>query len=103
VTRSSVYGTSPLKPKRTRRTRAELAQLDEALVAIVAEYQPMSVRGGFYRAEVAKLVPKEETGYDVVQRELVKLRRNDTVPYGVTPRNGKNRTPSPDAVAEPAS
>jgi hypothetical protein len=75
-----VYQTSPLK--RRRRSNAELEGLDEALIAIVAENRPITVRGAFYRAEVAGLVPKDESGYDVVQRRLVKLRQSGAIPYG---------------------
>jgi hypothetical protein len=70
------------KSRRYRRTRAELAALDEALIAIVKEYQPITIRGVFYRAEIANLVAKEETAYAVVQRELAKLRRAEVIPYG---------------------
>jgi hypothetical protein len=75
-----VYRSSPVK--RPRRTNAELAGLDSHLIRIVAENQPITVRGVFYRAEVAGLVPKEEKGYDVVQRRLVKLRESGAIPYG---------------------
>ena len=40
------------------------------------------VRGAFYLAEVRELVPKTEKGYDVVQRQLLKLRRAGVIPYG---------------------
>ncbi len=71
-----------LKTRRHRRTRADIARLDEALTAIVQEQQPMSVRGAFYQAEVKELVPKDERGYDVVQRRLLVLRRAKVIPYG---------------------
>ena len=68
--------------KRRRRTKAELERLDEALYQIVDEQRPMTIRGAFYQAEVRDLVPKDETGYDVVQRRLYLLRTTGILPYG---------------------
>jgi hypothetical protein len=76
----TVYGTSPVK--RQRRSKRELERLDEALYRIVEEQHPITVRGAYYQAEVRGLVPKTDSGYDVVQRRLVILRRNQVVPYG---------------------
>jgi hypothetical protein len=73
---------TPLKSARRRRTNAELEELDRRLVAIVAENKPVTVRGAFYQAEVAGLVPKDENGYDLVQRRLVRLRQRGLIPYG---------------------
>lgn len=69
--------------KRGRRTKAEIAELREALYEIVAENQPATVRGVFYLAETAGLVPKDDTkGYRPVQRELLKMRREGLIPWG---------------------
>jgi hypothetical protein len=77
----SVYGTSPIK--RTRRSRAEIEALDTALIEIVEEFNPVTVRQVFYQAVNRGLVPKSETkGYRVVQRRLVALRESREVPYG---------------------
>jgi hypothetical protein len=77
----SVYGTSPIK--RTRRSRAEIEALDTALIEIVEEFNPVTVRQVFYQAVNRGLVPKSETkGYRVVQRRLVALRESGEVPYG---------------------
>src|SRR5918998_4713805 len=76
-----VYGTSPIK--RTRRTRAEIEALDAALVEIVEQFRPVTVRQVFYQAVNHNLVPKSETkGYRVVQRRLVALRKSGEIPYG---------------------
>jgi hypothetical protein len=78
----SVYGTSPIK-RRIRRTRTEIEALDAALVEIVEEYKPVTVRQVFYQAVNRSLVPKDETrGYRVVQRRLVALRGEGEIPYG---------------------
>jgi hypothetical protein len=77
----SVYGTSPIK--RTRRTRAEIEALDTALIEIVEQFKPVTVRQVFYQAVNGALIPKSETkGYRVVQRRLVALRESGEVPYG---------------------
>jgi hypothetical protein len=77
----TVYGTSPIK--RTRRTKSEIEALDEALIKIVARFEPVTVRQVFYQAVNWRLVPKDETkGYRVVQRRLVALRKRGDVPYG---------------------
>jgi hypothetical protein len=77
----SVYGTSPIK--RTRRSRAEIEALDAALVEIVDEFGPVTVRQVFYQAVNRGLVPKSEAkGYRVVQRRLVALRESWEIAHG---------------------
>lgn len=76
-----VNGTRTIK--RRRRTREEIEALDEAIVGIVAEIEPATVRQVFYQAVVRGLVEKNETrGYRVVQRRLLKLRETGEIPYG---------------------
>ena len=41
----------------------------------------MTVRQVFYQATVHNLVPKEETGYDMVQRALAAMRREEVLPF----------------------
>src|SRR5205823_2384854 len=67
--------------KRNRLTRAAYESLDQALFEIAEELQPITVRGLFYQAEVRELVPKDDKGYDVVQRRCLLLRRADVIPY----------------------
>ncbi len=103
----SVYGTSPIKRK--RRTKAELEMLDQALVNIVAEIEPATVRQVFYQAVVHGLVPKDEAkGYKLVQRRLVKLRESGDIPYGWITDNvrivrGYNRYDGPEDYAQVAA
>ncbi len=74
----SRYCTSTVK----RRTKAEIAQLDAALVAIVQEIAPATVRQVFYQAVVRGLVPKDHTlGYRPVQGRLKALREAGVIPY----------------------
>lgn len=69
--------------KRFRRTFEDIKNLDAWLAFIVDEQKPMTVRQVFYQATVRQLVPKDEgQGYRPVQRRLVALRENGTIPYG---------------------
>jgi hypothetical protein len=67
--------------KRRRSTRAEVEDRRDALLDIVAAMQPMTVRQVFYQATVRALVDKTEPGYDIVQRDLVLMRRSLVLPY----------------------
>lgn len=53
----------------------------DALLAIASDNQPASVRNIYYRAVVAGIVEKTESGYMKVQRALVTLRRDGRMPY----------------------
>jgi hypothetical protein len=77
---SDIYGARTLK-KRKRRTKAEMEALRETLYEIVAENAPATVRGIFYLASSAGVVPKTENeGYRPVQRELLKMPRERVIP-----------------------
>ena len=79
----SVYGARTIK-KRGRRTKAEVKELRNALFEIVVENMPVTVRGAFYLASSAGLVPKDDAkGYRPVQRELLKMRRASANPRPV--------------------
>jgi hypothetical protein len=52
-----------------------------ALFRIVAKMHPMGVRQTFYQATVLGVVSKTEEGYDTVKHDLVKMRRDGTIPY----------------------
>jgi hypothetical protein len=84
------YRTSHLKPKRHRHTNVELAEIDDAIYEVAAAERPITVRGIFYRVMSMGLVPKtdkankatgEPSGYGIVQRETLKLRRAGELPY----------------------
>src|ERR1051325_2733862 len=68
--------------KRRRSTKAEVEARRAALVEIIAEMQPMTVRQVFYQDTVRPIVAKTENGYDTVQTDLVFLRREKHLPYG---------------------
>src|SRR5262249_16573154 len=63
-----------------RANKDEMGERREALIAIVEEMQPITVRGVFYQAEVRGLVEKQESGYGKVQSLLVDMRRNNELP-----------------------
>jgi len=66
---------------RIRRTKGEVAELDAAILAVLEEDHPMTVRQVFYRLVVAGAVPKEENrGYGAVQRRLTVLRDEGGIP-----------------------
>ena len=75
----STYGSSPVK--RHRRTNAELEAIDTAIIAAVAEDNPVSLRGVYYRVVSAGAVPKTVAAYKLVGRQLMKLRQAGVVPY----------------------
>jgi len=78
----TIYGARTIK-KRFRRTKAEIEALRKALYEIVAENQPVTVRGAFYLASSRGVIPKSENqGYRPVQRELLKMRREGAIPWG---------------------
>lgn len=68
-------------PRNGRPRSAETVELTKALVRIVHDQHPMSVRGAYYAATVAGAVPKTEAGYTKVQRLLVRLREDGTIPW----------------------
>lgn len=53
----------------------------DALLAVVAELEPCTVRQVFYQASVLRIVDKTDPGYDAVQRALVTLRREGRIGY----------------------
>ena len=46
------------------------------VIEIADEQRPITVRGLFYRVMSRGLVPKTEKGYELVQREALKLLRS---------------------------
>ena len=67
--------------KRIRATKAEVEARREALLNIIADGRPMTVRQVFYQATVHSLVEKAETGYSKVQTDLTVMRRAGDLPY----------------------
>lgn len=55
--------------------------VDEAIVQAVSIEHPVSLRGVFYRVVSAGAVDKNDAGYRLVSRQLIKLRAAGVVPY----------------------
>jgi hypothetical protein len=68
--------------KRVRSTRAQVEDRRDALYEIVEAMRPMTVRQVFYQASVREVVEKTESGYEKIQRTLVQMRRDGSLPYG---------------------
>jgi hypothetical protein len=75
----TVYQASPIK--RNRATGAGVEARREALLDIIEEQRPMTVRQVFYQATVRGIVEKAETGYNKVQTDLVQMRKSGALPY----------------------
>jgi hypothetical protein len=76
----NLYG----KPdKRRRATAAEMEERASFLIAYAHKHAPVSVRGLYYRAEVEKVpgIDKTDAGYDKVQSQVLKLRRQGRLDY----------------------
>jgi hypothetical protein len=80
---SSVYGPRTLKRSRPHSSKDQMATFYDALIAIVNEQPPMTVRQAFYQAEVKGLVKKGESGYRKVLRGIVKLRRSGRLSHNL--------------------
>lgn len=76
---SGAYGASTAR--RQRSTRSEMTSLHDSLFEIAERLRPLTVRGLFYQAEIAGLIPKTERGYRRVQRATVEMRRAGRLPY----------------------
>ena len=77
------YKPSPIK--RSRATNRELRDRRDALIAIVAEQRPMTVRQVFYAATVRGMVEKTERGYRKVQVDLAEMRAGECCPMTGSP------------------
>lgn len=62
-------------------TKAKIVERDDAIFAIVEEQQPTGIRFVFYRASALHLVPKTEAGYGTVQRSILRMRRDERIPW----------------------
>lgn len=67
--------------RRRRSTKAEVERRRAALLDIISDMKPMTVRQAFYQATVRGIVEKSEAGYAKVQTDLVQMRRTGLLPY----------------------
>jgi hypothetical protein len=73
---------------RTRSTSAEIAAIDDMIYSVAYREKPCTVRAIFYRVASVGLVPKTDkaegdtqSGYGMVQRRVLKMRRSGRLPY----------------------
>lgn len=74
-----IYKPSPVK--RNRRTDTEIETIKRAMIRLVAEDHPMTLRGLFYRLVSEGVIAKQENEYKNVGRYLLQLRRAGHMPY----------------------
>lgn len=85
---------------RTRRTNAELDEIDAAIMAAVRDEHPCTLRSVYYRVVSAGAIEKTESGYNVIGRQVLKLRRAGVLPYSwIT--DGTRYVFRPDTWASP--
>jgi DNA topoisomerase VI subunit A len=76
-----VYSASPIK-KRARRTKANIAIIRDAILDILSEDNPQTVRQVFYALTVRGLIKKIEGEYQqTVIRLLVDMREAAVIPF----------------------
>jgi hypothetical protein len=67
--------------KRFRWTNDQLAGLDEVIIRVCRDNEPITLRGVYYRVMSAGAVEKTEAAYNKVGRQLKKLREEGSIPY----------------------
>ena len=69
--------------KNFRLTNAEMELLDQGIVAVLERSRPQSVRHVYYVlvGRIPELVPKDDPGYQTVDRACVRLRQTGRLPY----------------------
>jgi hypothetical protein len=73
---------SAINPRRRGRPAdPRLSALDDALIEIVLKHHKMTCRGVFYQCVKENLVEKTEAQCELIQRRLLKLRREERIAY----------------------
>ncbi len=71
------------RPRRTRRTKAEVEAIERAIVHVLREDHPATVRGTFYRLVSLGVIDKTDKEYkNTVVRLMTRLREAGRLPYG---------------------
>jgi hypothetical protein len=78
-TPEKVYRPRPVK--RRRRTKDQLLEIQDAIHEVLGDDHPQSLRHAFYCIAGTLTIGKDDAGYRVIQRELLKLWREGRVPY----------------------
>jgi hypothetical protein len=81
IVSDAVYPASRIKRKRA--TKDEMQIRAKFLIDYAKAHGPVTVRGLYYQAEVAKLpgITKDDGDYDKIQRQVLALRRSAEMPY----------------------
>ena len=69
--------------KNFRLTNAEMELLDQSILAVLERSRPQSVRHVYYVlvGNIPELVPKNDQGYQTVDRACIRLRQTGRLPY----------------------
>ena len=77
-----VYSASPIKSRRRRRTKTEVARIRDAILDILSNDNPQTVRQVFYALTVRGVIAKQEIEYQqTVIRLLVEMREAGKIPF----------------------
>jgi hypothetical protein len=69
--------------KKKRRTKVEIESIEQAIIDLLREDHPATVRGTFYRLVSAGVIDKTDQQYkNTVVRLMTKLRERGDLPYG---------------------
>lgn len=79
------FAASPKKPRGLGRATVELR--DAILDALRCDKGPWTVRQVFYQVEVRGACEKSDAGYGRVQRQVLAMRREGLIPYGLIADN----------------
>jgi hypothetical protein len=79
------YPASPIR--RRRRGHAEMESLRRAIIFVVAQLRPLTLRQLFYALVVRGVIEKSEAQYEAVGRQLLKLRRDGDIEWGAISDN----------------
>lgn len=74
-------GVKGSRPTNQRRTRADMAGIRTAILEVLEEDRPMTVRQVYYRLTVSGAIEKTEKEYKTVVRILTDMRRAGEVPF----------------------
>lgn len=78
---TNLYDASIIKPKRKRATKTEMQERQQFCIDFAKEFHPVIVRQIYYAAEVRGIVPKTDSGYNMIQRQCLKARRAGKLKY----------------------
>lgn len=69
------------KPRKPRATKAQMQARRDAIYDIVRDAQPTGIRFAYYTATTRGVVDKDDSGYNMVQQAILKLRRTGAMPW----------------------